>query len=98
MNPIASSTVSARKLYLFSQVNMSADINKLLGRYMRRRREEQSLNGHEVGKLMGLSQQQISRYERGENKATVEYLLLYLNQLHLPLEDLTTYLHEHLTS
>lgn len=50
------------------------NINRLVGREIRKRRKHLGLSGFDLANLVGVSQQQISRYERGECNINVENL------------------------
>ncbi|HCT9108645.1 TPA: helix-turn-helix transcriptional regulator [Proteus mirabilis] len=52
-----------------------------MGSFLKKARKNQSLTGHQLGKLMQISQQQISRYERGESGINIETLDVMLNIL-----------------
>ncbi|HEC8329734.1 TPA: helix-turn-helix transcriptional regulator [Providencia rettgeri] len=43
-----------------------------LGQFLRDARIKQSLSGKELGKLINVSQQQVSRYERGKTSISIE--------------------------
>lgn len=45
-----------------------------IGGYLRTARINKSLSGKELATLMNISQQQVSRYERGKNSLTIEKL------------------------
>ncbi|WP_082970537.1 helix-turn-helix domain-containing protein [Morganella psychrotolerans] len=49
--------------------------------------KKKQLSGYEFGQLTGLSQQQISRYERGRNHLTLNLLIKMLIVLDVTLED-----------
>lgn len=53
----------------------SAAINQAAGAVIRSLRKEKNLSGYDLGCLTGLSQQQISRYERGSNHLTLNLLI-----------------------
>lgn len=59
----------------------SLQFNRLTGAFLRRRREALNLTGHELGQMMHLSQQQISRYERGVNSMTLYQLHVFMQVL-----------------
>lgn len=46
----------------------------IVGKKIRDFRIEKGMSGAELGKILNLSQQQVSRYERGINKITVDLL------------------------
>ncbi|EMI5492701.1 helix-turn-helix transcriptional regulator [Providencia stuartii] len=51
------------------------NVNQIVGKEIRRRRKKLGLSGIELADLIGVSQQQISRYERGECNITLGNLL-----------------------
>lgn len=53
-------------------------LNRKVGMFLRLRRESLGLTGEQLGKMMYLSQQQISRYERGVNALTLHQLNIML--------------------
>ncbi len=65
----------------------SGMINKSAGAVIRLLRKKKQLSGYEFGQLTGLSQQQISRYERGRNHLTLNLLIKMLIVLDVTLED-----------
>lgn len=65
----------------------SGMINKSAGEVIRLLRNKKQLSGYEFGQLTGLSQQQISRYERGVNHLTLNLLIKMLIVLDVTLED-----------
>ena len=59
------------------------NLNIVMGtaRYLKSARIEKSLTGAELGKLINLSQQQISRYENGKSIVSIDSLDAYLSAL-----------------
>lgn len=55
--------------------------NSYIGQKMRRRRLQMGLTGDNLGQKSGLSQQQISRYERGVQNFTIRRLCIFANIL-----------------
>ncbi|MEX9821319.1 helix-turn-helix domain-containing protein [Providencia vermicola] len=51
------------------------NVNQIVGKEIRKRRKSLGLSGIELADLVGVSQQQISRYERGECNITLDNLL-----------------------
>lgn len=49
-------------------------LRKDIGKFIRKIRFEKSLTGSQFGKLLNVSQQQISRYENGVTSMTIETL------------------------
>ena len=52
-------------------------------------REDQDRTQEEIAKLLGISQTQYSRYERGANEIPVHYLIKLADLLHVSLDYLT---------
>ncbi len=67
-------------------------INQLVGRYLKSRRLEYGLTGAEMGRLLFISQQQVSRYERGINTISLSLVLFFLQKIELSHEDFFDYL------
>ncbi|WP_433587440.1 helix-turn-helix domain-containing protein [Providencia alcalifaciens] len=57
-----------------------------VGKQIRWLRKNLNLSGKELGFRVNLSQQQISRYERGVNVLDVEMLFILLNELEYPFD------------
>jgi transcriptional regulator with XRE-family HTH domain len=55
--------------------------NSCIGQKIRKRRLQMGLTGNSLGKQSGLSQQQISRYERGVQNFTIRRLCSFANIL-----------------
>nr|WP_314266670.1 helix-turn-helix transcriptional regulator [uncultured Moellerella sp.] len=62
-------------------------INENAGEVLRLLRKRKQLSGEDLGKLTGLSQQQISRYERGVNHLTLSLLVQFLVALDTTLDE-----------
>lgn len=56
-------------------------LRKDIGRFLKEARKNKSLTGHQLGSLLLISQQQISRYERGETGINIETLDVMLDIL-----------------
>lgn len=65
----------------------STAINQAVGAVIRSLRKEKNLSGYDLGSLTGLSQQQISRYERGNNHITLNLLIKILLALEITLDE-----------
>lgn len=61
-------------------------INQCIGMVLREFRKCKGLSGAELAKLVGLSQQQISRYESGKNQVTLYMLFEILIALEVSIE------------
>lgn len=59
----------------------SIRLNKMIGQFIRESRSAKSLTGTELGELIHVSQQQISRYENGVTSLSVETLDTILSVL-----------------
>ncbi|MBG5928791.1 helix-turn-helix domain-containing protein [Providencia rettgeri] len=57
------------------------NVNRIVGREIRKRRKHLGLSGIELANLVGVSQQQISRYERCECNINIENLHTLANAL-----------------
>lgn len=57
------------------------NVNRIVGREIRKRRKHLGLSGIELANLVGVSQQQISRYERGVCNINIENLHVLANAL-----------------
>lgn len=62
------------------------NLAKAIGRQIYLARRAQHLTGKELAVKLGLSQQQVSRYERGVCRIDVDTLIYLLNQLSVPLD------------
>lgn len=58
------------------------------GLVIKKKRKELGISGRELAKRLNISQQQISRYERGINKMTLDLLLNVSIVLAIPFESL----------
>lgn len=61
---------------------VSSEIDKLIGKRIQLKRREKGYSAEKLSEYVGLSQQQLSRYERGTNKINVTHLVniaLFLN-------------------
>ncbi|EEG83335.1 MULTISPECIES: helix-turn-helix domain-containing protein [Proteus] len=55
--------------------NIKLSINEVIGNRISKKRREQGWTGNQVASLLGISQQQFSRYERGRNQISVYQLM-----------------------
>ncbi|WP_272666965.1 helix-turn-helix domain-containing protein [Providencia sp. PROV069] len=60
--------------------------NAYIGLQVRKRRLQIGWTAHTLGKKSGLSQQQISRYERGTQNFTIHRLCIFANVLQCDLD------------
>ncbi|EOW0440665.1 helix-turn-helix domain-containing protein [Providencia rettgeri] len=68
------------------------NFNQIVGNYLRKTRMRKGLTGSELGKLMGISQQQISRSERGKTQVSFSYVCNHMVTLGLSLDDFFSFL------
>ncbi|MEY0878433.1 helix-turn-helix domain-containing protein [Providencia manganoxydans] len=61
-------------------------LSQAVGRQIYLTRRRQGLTGSELAEILGVSQQQVSRYERGVCRVDVDALVYLLNQLNVPLD------------
>nr|WP_282561712.1 helix-turn-helix transcriptional regulator [Providencia rettgeri] len=59
----------------------SARFNRQVGVFLRGRRVALNLSGQQLGQILNLSQQQISRYERGTTSMTLYQLQVFMQAL-----------------
>lgn len=57
--------------------------NQIVGDFLRKKRKEKMISGTEMGRLIHVSQQQVSRYENGKTNLTIEVLSNYLTILNI---------------
>lgn len=62
-------------------------LNVEVGEYIRKNRLKKGLSGRELGEIIGVSQQQISRYERGENNISISDFSFILSVLNVNFQD-----------
>ncbi|MGG4661826.1 helix-turn-helix domain-containing protein [Providencia vermicola] len=72
--------------------NIEDTINILMGHYFKRKRYECGLTGKEMGELLCVSQQHISRYERGETAIPLSSMVFFLDSHAFSLSDFFNYL------
>ncbi|QNH64642.1 helix-turn-helix transcriptional regulator [Proteus vulgaris] len=56
-------------------------LRKIIGKYIKEARINKSLSGEQLGMLLNVSQQQISRYENAETSINIETLYVILQKL-----------------
>lgn len=73
--------------------NNSEKMHYLIGQRILRKRKELGYTGSQLATILGVSQQQISRYERGKNKVDLLHLfrisIALKTPMHWFLEDIT---------
>ncbi|CAG9429817.1 helix-turn-helix domain-containing protein [Providencia alcalifaciens] len=68
------------------------EVSNYIGSFLKRRRKVVGLTGAELASRLSISQQQISRYERGVNAITIQNLLGILHALELKKHDIDEFL------
>lgn len=58
-----------------------------IGKFIRDERVKKGLTEKELAFLISVSQQQISRYERGDSTFSIENILVLLNALNVPFDE-----------
>ncbi|WOO48773.1 helix-turn-helix transcriptional regulator [Hafnia alvei] len=61
------------------------EADKLIGKRIQQRRKEKKLTAASLSEKIGVSQQQLSRYERGTNKINVTHLIDIATYLDTPI-------------
>lgn len=70
-------------------MNVNNDsLRKDIGEFIKHARKDKSLTGSQLGSLLNVSQQQISRYERGKTSLTIDSLSVILTILEKDWSDL----------
>lgn len=64
---------------------MSAPVDKLIGQRIQVKRRELGYSAEKLAEYVGISQQQLSRYERGTNKINVAHLVNIASFLNTPI-------------
>lgn len=57
------------------------NLNLFIGNLIKKKRKLKNLSGKELGRLLKLSQQQISKYENGKTSFTLENILIFSSVL-----------------
>lgn len=60
-------------------------IDKMIGKRIQLKRKEHHYSADKLSELIGISQQQLSRYERGTNKINLTHLVNIANFLETPI-------------
>ena len=51
------------------------DVDRFIGKRIQQRRKELGLTASSLSEQIGIAQQQLSRYERGDNKINISHLV-----------------------
>ncbi|MEQ4657456.1 helix-turn-helix domain-containing protein [Providencia manganoxydans] len=65
------------------------EINKYIGKTLKVKRQKIGMTGKEIGSLLKLSQQQISRYESGRTPFNVDVLFNFFFALRMEAEEIS---------
>ncbi|HGM9948934.1 TPA: helix-turn-helix domain-containing protein [Providencia rettgeri] len=65
------------------------NVYELLGNHLRKARVSKGLSGNELGSIIHLSQQQVSRYELGINKLSLDKLIEIVIFLDIDINEVT---------
>lgn len=60
-------------------------VDELIGKRIQLKRKEKGYSADKLSEMIGISQQQLSRYERGTNKINVAHLVEIANFLQTPI-------------
>lgn len=72
---------------LYKSYNSKDYFSMIVGNEIARLRKEAGLSGGQLANMIGISQQQVSRYERGVCQITISILCIVLQKLNYPLND-----------
>jgi transcriptional regulator with XRE-family HTH domain len=73
-------------------------ISGQVGAFLRKSRKEKNMTGKQLAKLIGISQQQISRYEMGITAITLDQLDIFLSILDKRWVDVIKYVESEVSS
>ncbi|QMT34535.1 helix-turn-helix transcriptional regulator [Conchiformibius steedae] len=62
-----------------------SELDKVIGKRIQSKRKEQGFSADKLSEKIGISQQQLSRYERGDNKINLAHLIAIAQMLNTPL-------------
>jgi len=62
-------------------------VNAVIGKNIKSIRNDKNLNRTDIGRILGVSYQQIQKYENGKNRISASNLFLLSQSLHIPIED-----------
>ncbi|MFW0926873.1 helix-turn-helix domain-containing protein [Providencia sp. VP23HZSY-1] len=75
-----------------AQRNENTNVTIYIGTYLKHRRKAVGLTGAQLASRLNISQQQVSRYERGKNSITIQGLLDILQALELRKHDIDDFM------
>lgn len=65
-------------------------INNIIGKNIQLIRQGKKLNRTDIGQILGVSYQQIQKYESGKNRISASNLFLLSQSLRIPIDDFFT--------
>lgn len=71
-------------------ITKTQKFNIIVGRKIKKYRKEMKLTAEELGQYIGVSQQQISRYESGANHINIDFLAQFSELFKVPIQDFLT--------
>lgn len=76
-------------------INKKNTASARLGKKIKEIRKSYKMSGNELARKLGMSQQQVSRYESGKSSMTIDTIILIANALEISINELLT---DYLTS
>lgn len=67
-------------------ITKTQKFNIIVGRKVKKYRKEMKLTAEELGQYIGVSQQQISRYESGANHINIDFLAQFSELFKVPIQ------------
>ncbi|HEC8326933.1 TPA: helix-turn-helix transcriptional regulator [Providencia rettgeri] len=67
-------------------ITKTQKFNIIVGRKIKKYRKEMKLTAEELGQYIGVSQQQISRYESGANHINIDFLAQFSELFKVPIQ------------
>lgn len=67
-------------------ITKTQNFNIIVGRKIKKYRKEMKLTAEELGQYIGVSQQQISRYELGTNHINIDFLAQFSELFKVPIQ------------
>lgn len=67
-------------------ITKTQKFNIIIGKKIKKYRKEMKLTAEELGQYIGVSQQQISRYESGANHINIDFLAQFSELFKVPIQ------------
>lgn len=71
----------------YRKERLKKDIDFIVGRQLKKLRLKHELNGTQLGKILGISQQQVSRYENGVTTLSIDTIVIICIYFNLSLRE-----------